>query len=106
MDIDNWMKKLPVLKSEKNPTLALILGFLLGGLGLAIYFRKVIDFFIPIFVVIVLEVLHSQLQGQGTLYILVGAVITRTYGYLRAKSSNEALAEQHQALASNGSTGA
>lgn len=90
--IESGLRALPVLKKTKNPTAALVIGFLFGGIGLAIYFRKVIDFFIPVFAVIVLEVFHAQLRGQGELYVLAGAVVAAAYGYLRATSSNQALA--------------
>jgi len=89
--IENALRALPVLKKTKNPTAALIIGFLFGGIGLAIYFRKVIDLFIPLFAVIMLEIFHSQLRGQGELYILGGAVVAAAYGYMRATSSNQAL---------------
>jgi hypothetical protein len=105
MDIQKWLRTLPALKSEKNPTVALIVGFLFGGVGLAIYFRKVIDFFIPVFACIVLAVFHSQLRGQGELYVAAGAVIAACYGYLRARSSNEMLATGRQAPASNSFAG-
>jgi hypothetical protein len=89
--IESALRALPVLRKTKNPTMALIIGFLFGGLGLAIYFRKVIDLFIPIFAVILLEIFHSQFRGQGELYILGGAVVAAAYGYMRATSSNQAL---------------
>jgi len=91
--IESVLRALPVLKKAKNPTTALVIGFLFGGIGLAIYFRKVIDFFIPVFAAIVLQIFYSQLRGQGTLYILAGAVLAAAYGYMRATSSNEALAK-------------
>jgi hypothetical protein len=90
--IEITLRALPVLKKTKNPTAALIIGFLFGGIGLAIYFRKVIDLFIPIFAVIMLAIFHSQFRGQGGLYILGGAVVAAAYGYMRATSSNQALA--------------
>ncbi len=101
MDVEKWIRTLPVLKSEKNPTTALIIGFLAGGIGLAIYFRKLIDLFIPIFANILALVFWSQLRTTtGSLSILVGAVIAGCYGYLRAKSSNEMLRQGQQAPAS------
>lgn len=97
----NWIQQilraLPVLKTTKNPTAALVVGFLFGGIGLAIYFRKVIDFFIPVFLIILLEILHSQFRGQGELYVLAGAVVAAAYGYFRATFSNEALATVQEA---------
>jgi len=89
--IESVLRALPVLKKTKNPTTALVIGFLFGGIGLAIYFRKVIDFFIPVFAIIVLEIFHAQLRGQGGLYVLGGAVVAAAYGYMRATSSNQAL---------------
>jgi hypothetical protein len=91
--VESALRALPVLKKTKNPTTALIVGFLFGGVGLAIYFRKIIDFFIPVFAVIMLEIFYSQLRGNGELYVLGGAIVAAAYGYMRATSSNQALAK-------------
>jgi len=94
VDTEKFFKEiLPTLKNPKDPTTALLVGLVFGGIGLAVYFRKVIDFFIPIGIVIALEILHTQLQGQGLIYIAAGALIAAAYGYLRAKYSNEMLAQ-------------
>lgn len=106
MDVEKWIGTLPVLKSEKNPTTALIVGFLFGGIGLAIYFRKIIDFFIPIFAYIIIAVFYSQFRGQGELYALAGAVVAGCYGFLRARSSNEMLRRGQQAPAGASIAGA
>jgi hypothetical protein len=106
MDYEKHFRLLPVLKKRKNPTIALIVGFLAGGIGLAIYFRKVIDFFIPLFAVIVIEILHTQFQGQGFIYVLAGAVVAAAYGYLRAMYSNQVIDEREAAASAAVSGGA
>jgi hypothetical protein len=94
MDIEGAFKLLPVLKKRKNPTVALVVGFLFGAIGLGIYFRRVIDFFAPWFAYIALAIFYSQMQGQGSLYVLFGAVFAAAYGYLRAMYSNAELMRQ------------
>jgi hypothetical protein len=87
MDLLNAM---PVLRKPLNPTIALIVGFLLGGIGLGIYLRSVLDGFM---VVIVTIVLASQLAAGGW---LLGAALAAGYGALRVHSSNERLEARAQ----------
>jgi hypothetical protein len=95
-DVESAFKLLPTLKKKKNPTTALVVGFFTGSIGLSIYFLKVIDFFLPWFAYIVLAVFYSQLQGQGEIYFLFGAVFSGVYGFLRATFSNAELARTAQ----------
>jgi len=41
------MNPLPALTARKNPWLALVLGFLLSGVALGVYFRSWIDLIVP-----------------------------------------------------------
>ena len=90
--LERMLCSLPVLKETKSPVAAMIIGFLFGGLGLAIYFRKIVDFFIPVLVAAVLSVPLSLLYGQGMIIILCASAAVAAYGYLRASSSNKAIA--------------
>jgi hypothetical protein len=83
--IDKWLERLPVLKRDTNPALAAVIGFLTGGIGLAIYFRSFTDCFAPVAAVVVALMLNSTLAGTGA---LGGAVLAALYGYLRALDSN------------------
>jgi hypothetical protein len=94
MDYEKIFKSLPVLKKRKNPSAALVLGFLFGSVGLFLYFRKIVDLFLPIFAYIAFAVFRSQLLGQGGVIVLFGAVLAGAYGYLRAMYSNEELSRQ------------
>jgi hypothetical protein len=80
-----FMDALPVLHAKKNATLACILGILLGGIGLGIYFRSIVDFLIPIG----FAILTTLIWGDSG--ILGGLVIAGLWGFLRAVNSNERL---------------
>jgi len=41
------MNPLPSARSSKNPWLAFVLGFLLSGVALGVYFRSYIDLIVP-----------------------------------------------------------
>lgn len=82
MDLFN---RLPTLKKHKSENVAAILGFLFGGIGLAIYFWSIIDLLFPVVVVIVLSI---ALKGGGW---LIGAIFASFYGWFRARSSNESI---------------
>jgi len=81
------LKSLPALKKSKNPTLAAIIGFLFGGIGLGIFFLSFTDFVLPILVVIILA---AVLKAAGW---IVGAAFAGLYGFVRASESNRRLAE-------------
>jgi hypothetical protein len=81
--------KLPVLKRDRSPNVAAAVGFLLGGVGLGIYFRSFIDFLVPLAIVIGLAATSSVIAGLASLGWLAGAVIAGLYGYFRAQQSNE-----------------
>lgn len=77
--------KLPALPSRKDPNIAALLGFVLGGIGLGIYFVSFVDFLIPIFIAIVLGV------TIGDIGVLGGALLSALWGYFRALNSNSKL---------------
>jgi hypothetical protein len=45
--ITQAMNPLPPLRARKNPWLAFVLGFLLSGVALGVYFRSWIDLIVP-----------------------------------------------------------
>lgn len=84
------LAKLPVLTKERSPNVAAAVGFLLGGIGLGIYFRSFIDFLLPLAIVIALVATSSAVAtGLSSLGWVAGAVIAGLYGYFRARQSNE-----------------
>jgi hypothetical protein len=79
------MNPLPPVQSRKNPWLAFVLGFLLSGIGLGIYFRSLVDLSVPTVIWVVLIV------TPGDAGFWLGAVIGGLWGLLRAVNSNERL---------------
>jgi hypothetical protein len=85
--IEKMMKNLPPVRG-KNAGVACIVGFIFGGIGLAIYFRNVVDLFFPVGVGIALVLVTGINLGW-----LVGAIVVALYGYYRVHFS-EVAAEQ------------
>jgi hypothetical protein len=83
---EKLLKGIPPLERPTNPNLACAIGFLFGGVGLAIYFRSLVDLFVPIAITIAGVVAYSALGAFGW---LVGAVVAALYGYYRALTSNQ-----------------
>jgi hypothetical protein len=79
------MNPLPSLTARKNSWLAQVLGFLLSGVALGIYFRSWIDLIVPTVIWLVLIV------TPGDAGFWIGAVIGGLWGFLRAVNSNERL---------------
>jgi hypothetical protein len=87
----NLLGILPPLGSKKKPTLAAILGFLTGGIGLMFYFGSLPDLFVcVVFVFILVGAIPFDLVSFG-LPTLVLAFLPGIYGYVRASSSNARL---------------
>jgi hypothetical protein len=84
--IRELLKHMRTLDRDTNPILAAGIGLLAGGLGLAIYFRSVADFFAPMALFLLAIVLNSSLAGAG---VYGGIALAAVYGYLRANDSNE-----------------
>ena len=82
--IDN----MPPLKSKKDPTIAAVAGFALGGIGLALYFGTLVDFLVPVFIWIVMMVVALP---TGETLLITAPVFCAIFGYRRAKSSNARL---------------
>jgi hypothetical protein len=76
--------RLPPLHKRKDPLLAALLGFLLAGIGLGLYFWSWRDFAI----VFVAYFVFTWLTGSGILPIFGIAIAASLYGYLRAYNSN------------------
>jgi len=97
---------LPVLGRRKRLGLAAVIGFLTGGIGLALYFRSIRDLF-PVEVAVGLALVSSIVAGVNPLYIevTVAAVVGGLYGFLRAQSSNRRLAASLVPAAAVGSAG-
>jgi hypothetical protein len=79
---------LPPLRKPKNPSVALVVGFVAGGIGLGVYFLSLVDVIIPVATVIVLA------KVVGPAGVLGGAIVAALYGYARALSSNQRIAAQ------------
>jgi hypothetical protein len=79
--------KLPVLTAKKSPVGALLIGCVFGCIGLAIYFRSLIDFVAPLVFVFLGAMLHN-LTGYGW---VIGALLAGAYGFCRALESNDRL---------------
>lgn len=84
--IRELLKGLPTLSRDTNPTAAAVIGFIAGGVGLAIYFRSLRDLVVPMVVVVLAIVLGSSVAGAG---VIGGAALAGAYGYLRAVDSNQ-----------------
>ena len=79
------MNPLQPLRTRKTPWLAFVLGFLLSGIALGIYFRSWVDLVVPTIIWLVL------IATPGDAGFWVGAVIGGLWGLLRAVNSNERL---------------
>lgn len=68
--------------NRRSPGIAAVIGFVFGGIGLAIYFKNVVDLFFPIGVAIAAGLI---LGGGG---VLAGAIVAALYGFYRAHLAN------------------
>lgn len=84
--IEKLMDSLPPFHARKNENLALVIGFLAGGIGLAIYLRSLIDLVLPLGLSLVLA------KTLGDVGVLGGAVLSALWGHFRVRSSNKRLA--------------
>ena len=69
-----------------DENLALVIGFLAGSIGLAIYLRSLIDLVLPLGLSLVL------VKTLGDVGVLGGAVLSALWGYFMVRSSNKRLA--------------
>jgi hypothetical protein len=83
--IEALLRRFPPLSRRRNPNIAAALGFVLGGVGLAIYLRSFIDFIVPVLLAV------GMIYFVGDLGALVGAAVASAWGYARVTVSNESL---------------
>jgi hypothetical protein len=92
-------KNLPPLKRERHPMAAAVLGFLFGGIGLAIYLRSWVDAGLAVASIVALDVVVSMGLEVGMLPILLALA---QYGFVRAEASNRLLRGEGLAPAPEG----
>jgi Na+/H+-translocating membrane pyrophosphatase len=80
-----WLDTLPMLKDDKDPGKAAVIGFLTGGIGLSIYLRSFIDALVPIVLYVAVFIAYDQAAAFGS---LLGAIVSGVYGYVRVQNSN------------------
>lgn len=81
------LNPLPPLPRPVNPWVALVLGFFLSGVGIALYFRTWIDLFASI-VLVVVTVLPVFLVDAATgVTYFTTAALPALYGFFRARAS-------------------
>jgi hypothetical protein len=83
-----WLDMLPVLKDDKDPGKAAVIGFMTGGIGLCIYFRSFIDALVPVVYVFYLLTVVISFEQAGAFGPLLGAIVSGVYGYARVQNSN------------------
>ncbi|HME78741.1 MAG TPA: hypothetical protein VKI00_24740 [Mycobacterium sp.] len=84
-DIEKMMMRLPSVKG-KNAAVACIVGFIFGGIGLAVYFRNVVDLVFPVAVAFAASLVIGALNAGGW---LAGALFAALYGYFRVQLSEQ-----------------
>jgi len=82
--VESFIRKLPPPAKARDENVACLIGFLFGGIGLAIYLRTVVDFFLPIGIFIVLFAVYPHAASA-----VAALVIAALYGYFRVKIANE-----------------
>lgn len=86
---EDFLRRLPPLHSHKSPQLAAFIGFLVGGVGLGLYFLSFIDALVPLAILLVLAV-AGKAAALEPFSLIGGALIAALYGYWRATTSNQA----------------
>jgi hypothetical protein len=82
-DIEKMMMRLPPVRG-KNAAVACFIGFMFGGIGLAVYFRNVVDLVFPVAVAIAASLVIGLNVGW-----LAGALLAALYGYFRVQLSEQ-----------------
>lgn len=89
--MESLMKLLPPLGARKNPTIAAIVGFVFGGIGIAIYCASLPDVFVCVlWVFLMVATLPADIFSFGLPYVIT-VLATAAYGYLRVSASNARL---------------
>ena len=79
--IEQMMRQLPPAYG-KDAGVACIIGFVFGGLGLAIYLRNVVDLVFPVAITLFVSAFLGVQLGW-----LAGAIVASLYGYFRVTVS-------------------
>jgi hypothetical protein len=79
---------LPPMREKINPVTAGIIGFLFGGIGLGLYFKSIIDFFIPVGFAVATTIIAVAVSAPSSTGYLSGCIIAARWGYYRARQSN------------------
>jgi hypothetical protein len=74
---------LPPPRKQRSPAVAAIVGFLFGGVGLALYFRTVVDFVIPVLFSLASVAIGAAISSRE-LGVVAGAFIAARWGFHRA----------------------
>lgn len=80
------LDRLPPLKNKKNPNIAAMLGFFLGGIGLLLYGFSFIDLLIGMSITLLVWLGFKGVDPM--LAYFGGMLIAGLYGYFRTLSSN------------------
>jgi hypothetical protein len=88
MDTFKLFQNLPTLRGARSPALATVIGFLFGGIGLAVYFVSPVDAVFPIVIAIMTVGLTAARLHDPALGWFLGASIAAIYGCIRASNSN------------------
>jgi hypothetical protein len=83
---------LPSAHKQRSPVTAAIIGFLFGGIGLALYFKSVLDLLIPVGFAAATVALAAAISAPSSAGYLAGCMIAARWGYYRARQSNARLA--------------
>src|SRR6266404_2043672 len=81
-------EKLEPLTTKKDPVVAAIAGFALGGVGLGLYLRSWVDFFVPFIMLVVIGVIAVPTGGVLAFFT---PVFWAVWGYRRVMASNAKL---------------
>jgi hypothetical protein len=76
--LEKLMRKLPPVPEGRSAGIACVIGFLFGGIGLAIYLWNIVDLVVPVFVVLLASAILGVQGGW-----LLGALFAALYGYFR-----------------------
>jgi hypothetical protein len=78
---------LPPLRVKTSPKVAFGIGLLTLGVGLGIYFRRIIDFVVPTAIALTVLVAAREL-GAGDFGYVAASLIAAVYGFFRSRNSN------------------
>jgi len=87
--IENMLRQLPPPAKQRDANVASIIGFLFGGIGLAIYLRTFVDLVLPLGIGLLIFAIYPS--GAS---VLAGCVIAALYGYFRVKIANESISSR------------